>query len=66
MRKLWGSQPLIYLCMERWDMWEKVMDIQPRSIGELDYVFADYFNRYFPSVNPQIPNLDLYLKYQHT
>ncbi len=66
MRTLWGSQPLIYLCMERWDMWEKIMDIQPRSIGELDYIFADYFNRFFPTVNSQIPNLDLYLKYQHT
>ena len=66
MRLLWGAQPLIYLCMERWDMWDKIMDIQPRSIGELDYMFADHFNRYFPTVQPQIPNRDLYIKYQDT
>jgi spore photoproduct lyase len=66
MRELWGQDPFIYLCMERWDMWDKIMDIQPRSIGELDYMFADYFHRFFPSVNPEIPNLDLYIKYQST
>ena len=42
------------------------MDIQPRSIGELDYIFADHFYRYFPHVQSQIPNKDLYIKYQHT
>ena len=66
MRELWGNDPFIYLCMERWDMWDKIMDIQPRSIGELDYMFADHFHRFYPTVNPQIPNLDLYLKYQST
>lgn len=66
MRELWGQDPFIYLCMERWDMWDKIMDIQPRTIGELDYMFADHFHRFFPSVNPQIPNLDLYMKYQST
>ena len=66
MRELWGATPLIYLCMERWDMWDKIMDIQPRSIGELDYMFADHFHRFFPVVNPQIPNLELYKKYQST
>ncbi|RAP24100.1 DNA photolyase [Candidatus Marinamargulisbacteria bacterium SCGC AG-343-K17] len=66
MRELWGNDPFIYLCMERWDMWDKIMDIQPRSIGELDYMFADHFHRFFPVVNPQIPNLELYKKYQST
>ena len=66
MRALWGEHPLIYLCMERWDMWDKIMDIQPRSIGELDFMFADHFNRYFTNVNPQIPNKNLYIKYQDT
>jgi len=66
MREFWGADPLIYLCMERWDMWDKIMDIQPRSIGELDYMFADHFNRHFPLVNTQLPNRDLYIKYQNT
>ena len=64
MRELWGNDPFIYLCMERWDMWDKIMDIQPRSIGELDYMFADHFHHFYPTVNPQIPNLELYKKYQ--
>ena len=66
MRELWGNDPFIYLCMERWDMWDKIMDIQPRSIGELDYMFADHFHHFYPTVNPQIPNLELYKKYQST
>ncbi|MGA0241942.1 MAG: SPL family radical SAM protein [Candidatus Marinamargulisbacteria bacterium] len=66
MRELWGPTPLIYLCMERWDMWEKVMDTQPKSIAELDYAFADHFHRYFPHINPQVPNLQLYKKHEST
>jgi spore photoproduct lyase len=66
MRDVWGPKPLIYLCMERWDMWDKIMDIQPRSIGELDYIFAQHFHHQFPNINPQIPNKDLYIKYQDT
>ncbi len=65
-RRLWGENAFVYLCMERWDIWDKVMDIQPRSIGELDFMFADYFHTTFPTINPQIPNIDLYKKYQST
>jgi spore photoproduct lyase len=63
-RKLWGKSALVYLCMERWDMWEKVMDIHPKSIYELDYLFADHFHRHYPLINPQIPNIALYKKYE--
>jgi hypothetical protein len=52
--------------MERWDMWDKIMDIQPRSIGELDYIFAEHFHHHYPHINPPIPNKELYIKYQHT
>jgi spore photoproduct lyase len=31
---------LIYLCMERWDVWDKVFYSHPESIGHLDYLFA--------------------------
>jgi spore photoproduct lyase len=65
-RQAWGPNTLVYLCMERWSMWQAVMDYHPTSIGELDYIFADHFHRYFPHINPQIPNKDLYLAYQDT
>lgn len=66
MTAIWGKKPLIYLCMERWDMWEKVMDTSPTSIGELDYLFASHFHEHFPHINPQIPNKALYINHQHT
>jgi hypothetical protein len=31
---------LIYLCMERWDVWDKVFGSHPESVGHLDYLFA--------------------------
>jgi len=31
---------LVYLCMERWDMWEKVFGYRPESNEHLDYLFA--------------------------
>ncbi len=31
---------LVYLCMERWDVWDKVFDYHPDSIEHLDYLFA--------------------------
>ena len=66
MRQVWGANPLIYLRIELWDMWDKIMDIQLRSISELDYTFADHFNWFSPWVNDQVPNKHLYLKNQNT
>jgi spore photoproduct lyase len=38
---------LVYLCMERWDMWEKVFGYRPESNGHLDYIFAkSLYERY--------------------
>ncbi len=34
------SDNLVYLCMERWDVWDKVFGYHPESIGHLDYLFA--------------------------
>jgi len=34
------GENLIYLCMERWDVWDKVFGYHPGSIGHLDYLFA--------------------------
>ena len=38
---------MVYLCMERWDMWEKVFGSRPESNGHLDYLFAkSLYERY--------------------
>jgi spore photoproduct lyase len=38
---------LIYLCMERWDVWDKVLGYHPDSISHLDYLFAQsLYERY--------------------
>mgnify|MGYP002863014072 CR=1 FL=1 len=57
---------LVYLCMERWDMWEKIMGFNPGSIGDLDYLFADSFHRRFPGIVPEKPNRELYIEFQDT
>ncbi|UCH80268.1 MAG: hypothetical protein JSW20_11055 [Nitrospiraceae bacterium] len=37
----------VYLCMERWDVWEKVFGTYPESISHLDYLFArSLYRRY--------------------
>jgi spore photoproduct lyase len=38
---------LVYLCMERWDVWDKVFGHHPDSIEHLDYLFANsLYERY--------------------
>ena len=38
---------MVYLCMERWDMWEKVFGSRPESNEHLDYLFAkSLYERY--------------------
>lgn len=42
-----SSENLIYLCMERWDTWDRVLGHCPESIGHLDYLFAlSLYERY--------------------
>ncbi len=37
----------VYLCMERWDVWDKVVEYHPDSIEHLDYLFAkSLYERY--------------------
>lgn len=38
---------LIYLCMERWDVWDKVFGYHPGSIEHLDFLFAQMLYRRF-------------------
>ena len=38
---------LIYLCMERWDVWEKVFGSHPESVEHLDFLFAQSLYKRF-------------------
>ncbi len=47
MKKYLRKDNLVYFCMERWDVWESIMGCHPRSIGQLDYLFAkSLYERY--------------------
>jgi len=46
-RHLRDEPVIVYLCMERWDVWEKVFGYSPLSPEELDYLFAEnLYNRF--------------------
>jgi spore photoproduct lyase len=52
---------LIYLCMERWDVWERVFGSRPDSIEHLDYIFANsLFERF--GLGEKKPQRELYEK----
>lgn len=61
-----AQDSLVYLCMERWDMWEKLFGYSPKSIGHLDYLFAVSLGKRFKHFREPKPNLDLYLKHQNS
>ncbi len=46
--KKYISDPiLVYLCMERWDVWDKVFGYHPDSTEHIDYLFAQsLYDRY--------------------
>lgn len=47
LKKYVSKDNLIYLCMERWDVWDKVFGYHPDTIGHLDYLFAkSLYERY--------------------
>ncbi|NOX20040.1 MAG: radical SAM protein [Nitrospirae bacterium] len=46
-RHLKGEPVIIYLCMERWDMWERLFGFTPDSSEELDYLFAENLYKRF-------------------
>jgi spore photoproduct lyase len=50
---------LVYLCMERWDMWDRVFGYHRSSADYLDYLFAkSLFERF--GIGPGIPQLEDY------
>jgi spore photoproduct lyase len=42
-----ASPALLYLCMERWDVWDKVLGYHPDSAAHLDYLFAQSLHERF-------------------
>lgn len=54
------KKPFVYLCMERWDMWDKVLGYHPHSIGHLDYLMVRSLEQRFPSLVHQSPEFTLY------
>lgn len=51
---------LLYLCMERWDMWDKVFGYHPESIGHLDSIFArSLYERY--GIGANAPDIKHYI-----
>lgn len=61
LKKYVSEKNLIYLCMERWDVWDKVFGYHPDSIGHLDYLFAEsLYARY--GIGEDVPLKDEYEK----
>jgi spore photoproduct lyase len=55
---------LVYLCMERWDVWDKVLGYHPESIEHLDYIFArSLYERY--GIGDVPPDIKHYIKQSH-
>lgn len=57
-----GEEPYVYLCMERPDIWQRVMGWAPRSIAHQDYLIADSLYRRFPEFFSHKPSYDEYEK----
>ncbi len=57
-----ADQALIYLCMERWDVWERVLGRAPESRQHLDYEFARSLADRFPQFSQPVPFLPSYLE----
>lgn len=55
-----GQGPLVYLCMERRDVWERVFGFAPESTGHLDYLFAKSLFERFPGLVREPPAPDIY------
>ncbi len=61
MGELIDEQPFIYLCMERWDVWKRVLGWRPESTAHVDYLIAESVYRRFPGLLHQEPQLERYL-----
>ncbi len=61
LKKYVSDDNLIYLCMERWDVWDRVFGYHPDTTGHLDYMFAkSLYERY--GIGEGAPRRDEYEK----
>jgi spore photoproduct lyase len=52
---LGDNPPFVYLCMERADMWDKVLGYHPESANHLDYLMTESLDQRFPNLVHQTP-----------
>lgn len=55
-----NTSPFIYLCMERWNMWETIFGSSPSSIENLDYLLTLSLYQRFPGLVLKEPIQSLY------
>ncbi|GAB4358837.1 MAG: hypothetical protein Kow006_27520 [Gammaproteobacteria bacterium] len=61
LREHGGDGPFTYLCMERWDVWERLFGERPASSGEVDYLFTRSLYQRFPGLVPEAPERERYV-----
>jgi spore photoproduct lyase len=60
LKKFVSEDNLIYLCMERWDVWDKVFGSHPDSVEHLDFIFArSLYERY--GIGAENPESEQYI-----
>ena len=64
-RKYGGSDPFVYLCMERRDVWKKVLGLELKNIGHHDFEITASLDRRFPGLVHQKPEMQLYESLQY-
>ncbi len=60
LRDYGGDNPFVYLCMERWDVWERLFGERPDSSGHVDYLFTRSLFERFPGLVHTPPERALY------
>ena len=58
--KHYAPDPYIYLCMERWDMWKKILGFQPDSTSHNDFLMSKSIYQRFPQLGFTEPLRDQY------
>ncbi len=61
LKNVGADQCFTYLCMERWNVWERVFGRYPVSIGHLDYLIARSVHKRFPKTCPTMPPKGKYM-----
>ena len=54
MTEISKHKPIVYYCMERWDVWEHTFGESPDSIAHLDYLFSKNIHERFDHLHPKL------------